>query len=942
MLYIYLRAFFQSGQPTSQGFDEGFRFKLASLALQAPGDFTVISSVQRFDPVTGILEIQGMGLFLEPGATLVGETGLPVAMEEITLGVGLRVEAELRGFGPPTIVSGGEIDPEDLFGGEIAEAGAEDVPLAINSVVFEPNNEALTDAVGVPTDAVVKVEFNRRISSRQFLPVETLALTGKSRKVYVVVSGFSSTDAGTFAVQVNINPRVEDGNLIIPLSLEDNTVYSIYMDHPDLEEPLTARFTTGASLPVRSITGSVRKPGIRDLSLPPNLSDNLLTDLDLVPNRQNALVFLLDRAFLDENPNLSPENVLANAGALVRWSTSDWSFEITAVPDGDYAILAFVDLALLRQDGSPPSANVQLLFRGIVRPEFARTDDPDALIGLEQDGIDPVVELLYPTAQPLEVVGDSFQGEGNNTNVPLETTVSVTFSDQPAHSGNRIDVDLQILPDPLSGQLHPGLLRRNSNTVSAKVRLRRNTTYQLIVFGARGQNVPPLREPYKSDFSTGGTLGSGVVSGRLIAPQDFDFDARVSRGFVGLVPANVDLKRLSPADLPLGSQFQVENILPGRFILVAVVDLTEVKDIGETLTKPTALTQVLEPVPDPEGPRLVMGFFDGNENGELDPDDAIEIADGDPPLEDLEIHMGFESIIKEAPRELTVTTTNPGDSETNVEVETSFSVTFSEPLAAGKRFVSVDMAFDPEPEKFDKKKIKVRDNGHTAFFPVVLAENQTYIWTIRDAVGASGAKLLNPVDVILSTGDTQEEPASVGGTVVLDDGSTPLGTVNLVDAEASGGATKAAEVGSKADIDPSGEYLVDNIPANSSFILFVEVDLGDVGVQQVFFDTDGDGPDIITLEEGEELTGIDFTIEVPDPPEPSEPGVEGPNLGVTLSPDANPEEGDQGLVTVAGLGTNARVDIAVYMKDLEDVWSYTINGRVRLRGRGLRRCGRSD
>ena len=230
---------------------------------------------------------------------------------------------------------------------------------------FEPNNEALTDAVGVPTDAVVKVEFNRRISSRQFLPVETLALTGKSRKVYVVVSGFSSTDAGTFAVQVNINPRVEDGNLIIPLSLEDNTVYSIYMDHPDLEEPLTARFTTGASLPVRSITGSVRKPGIRDLSLPPNLSDNLLTDLDLVPNRQNALVFLLDRAFLDENPNLSPENVLANAGALVRWSTSDWSFEITAVPDGDYAILAFVDLALLRQDGSPPSANVQLLFRGL-------------------------------------------------------------------------------------------------------------------------------------------------------------------------------------------------------------------------------------------------------------------------------------------------------------------------------------------------------------------------------------------------------------------------------------------------------------------------------------------------------------------------------------------------------------------------------------------------
>ena len=108
------------------------------------------------------------------------------------------------------------------------------------------------------------------------------------------------------------------------------------------------------------------------------------------------------------------------------------------------------------------------------------------------------------------------------------------------------------------------------------------------------------------------------------------------------------------------------------------------------------------------------------------------------------------------------------------------------------------------------------------------------------------------------------------------------------------------------------------------FLAFVEVDLGEGGVTQVFYDRDGDGPDIITLDQGEDLTGLDFTVEVPESPAPSEPGAESPNAKATASVDGNPDEGNQGLNTVAGLGTNARVDVAVYLKGVKDLWSYKI------------------
>ena len=548
---------------------------------------------------------------------------------------------------------------------------------------------------------------------------------------------------------------------------------------------------------------------MRDLPLPTNLPDNLLSDLKLVPDPRNAFVFLLNQDFLTQNPDLTLDKVLSAAGAFAKWSTTDWSYEISSVPDGEYSVLALVDLALLRQGGSPPAANVQGLFRGIIRPEFALPAESQAITTVKSSELDPVVELLFPTGQSLEVVDDSFQGAGKDVNVPLETTASVTFSGQPAHSGNSIDVDMQIFPEPLSGQLHPGSLRRIGNMVLAKVRLQPKTTYRLILLRAGGQTLPPLRAPYKRAFTTGDRLGAGVVSGRLLPPPGIDFDAQVSRGFVGLLRADIDLKRLTLADLPrfsaaadliLGSPFRIENILPGSYIPIAVVDMADYRPAPSE----DGLAQTTGPGGSPAPPNVVVGFLDRNANGELGPDDAVEIKEGDTALEGFKIQTGFESFIRQAPRGLTVSATTPTNGETNVEIETQVSVTFSEPLAATKRFVPVELDINPKPVKFDPKKLKVTDASRTCTIPVVFAEDETYILTIRDAVGASGAKLLFPVEVIFSTGAIEEELASVAGTVTLSDGSTPLGTVSLIDAGAIKAATKAAEVRTKAEITPAG------------------------------------------------------------------------------------------------------------------------------------------
>jgi hypothetical protein len=106
------------------------------------------------------------------------------------------------------------------------------------------------------------------------------------------------------------------------------------------------------------------------------------------------------------------------------------------------------------------------------------------------------------------------------TNVPLDTTISITFSATLDTNFRFADTDL-----PVNLELHPDTAFAAPESISFSaggrtinfhnLSLQPNTRYVLLVTGARNNSGAPLSRPATATFSTGPTLPSGSVSGTI-------------------------------------------------------------------------------------------------------------------------------------------------------------------------------------------------------------------------------------------------------------------------------------------------------------------------------------------------------------------------------------------------------------------------------------------
>ena len=260
---------------------------------------------------------------------------------------------------------------------------------------------------------------------------------------------------------------------------------------------------------------------------------------------------------------------------------------------------------------------------------------------------------------------------------------------------------------------------------------------------------------------------------------------------------------------------------------------------------------------------------------------------------------------------LSVTSVKPTAAASGVASDTQIGVTFSAPLFERRGFVGVDAQMLPEPLSGPLSgTAELRGDGRIATFPVELASDQIYRLVVFGATARDGLRLFEAFETTFSTGAGEPILASVSGSVVVNEGAHPIGSVFLFDSISNRLVAQAA-------ISLDGTFSLDQVPVGS-YEVFAEgtVDDDPVGGS---YDIDGDGlEDPVIVDSGEAVEDLEIVMIARE-----RGGSVGSEAAITL--DLDTQAGDQGVTRLQGVGPDEEIVVEVYSAAVEALTGFAVS-----------------
>ena len=391
------------------------------------------------------------------------------------------------------------------------------------------------------------------------------------------------------------------------------------------------------------------------------------------------------------------------------------------------------------------------------------------------------------------------------TNVPLDTVISVTFSDS---LDKYAALDIGLFPP--AREVSDPVLSNGGKTVSATVALDSNTTYQLIVMEAVTPDSERIEPQIAATFSTGSTIPTGSIYGKITFP----FDPTTHWAFAVAFPAEMTGDDDTPYRVSgissIDSSYSIENLPSGNYLLLAVQDL------------------------DGDSEPDLFGFYDADGNGEPDP---IFVPEG----------QAVGSLDFQLPI-LEVVASYPADGTLNVPTDTTISITFNLPVDYQNENFDLQVVPPPISQGF----LSVSPDGRTIYLPVTLEDSTVYQILMMGAETPAdpGQTQIGPYLAYFSTG-TSFPSATISGTVTFADFTPTAAFAFLLPSGGEGedDFTNVAEI-NLAD----GSYTIVNVPPGTYYPAFwASIPRNEEGVFTEY-------PDSIEVNEGDAITGIDITM----------------------------------------------------------------------------------
>lgn len=236
---------------------------------------------------------------------------------------------------------------------------------------------------------------------------------------------------------------------------------------------------------------------------------------------------------------------------------------------------------------------------------------------------------------------------------------------------------------------------------------------------------------------------------------------------------------------------------------------------------------------------------------------------------------------------------SPADGATDVGTVTTVELTFSEAVDQNAAFDHSDgffLGLEVFPDPGVPLDIRVSGDGRTVSVDLQLEDDTRYQVMLTGAFSATGQQLDRPYSYVFSTGSALPQ-ATVSGTLSFSGGSPIPSLVGLFTTEGPlfGGDPLALTVVT----DASGAYTLDFVEEDD-YVLAGFKDLNDDGtVDDLFFDAmgfyDGDADrvvDEISVGAGQQVAGIDLTINPPDLVTASDPLPFAENMARNEAADA--------------------------------------------------------
>jgi hypothetical protein len=270
--------------------------------------------------------------------------------------------------------------------------------------------------------------------------------------------------------------------------------------------------------------------------------------------------------------------------------------------------------------------------------------------------------------------------EDQATNVPLDTLLSVTFSDS-LDKFSPLEVVLFPPPNTVSYRT----LTDGGKTISEKVVLDSNRTYQLFAMTAVSVDSQWLKPQLAATFSTGSSMPTGSIFGKITLPVDPTSKMAVAAVFSTSMMDSEEPYRVTEITANDGS-YSIENLPAGDYTLIAIQDLNG--DLQFTELDPTAIHDT-----DADGQPDSISVSEGQAAGSID---LLLIA--------------FKAV-----------SSYPPDSTLNVPTDTTLSISYNLPVEYDE---DSDISIFPYP--ISQGPISVSPDGKTLHIPVSLADNTFY------------------------------------------------------------------------------------------------------------------------------------------------------------------------------------------------------------------------
>jgi len=264
-----------------------------------------------------------------------------------------------------------------------------------------------------------------------------------------------------------------------------------------------------------------------------------------------------------------------------------------------------------------------------------------------------------------------------------------------------------------------------------------------------------------------------------------------------------------------------------------------------------------------------------------------------------------------------VLTTSPRDRDGDVGPDPFISVRFSEAiLTYGRNFVAADVVIQPRPITRNwQKKWDITPDGRTLKFEgVQLEDDRVYRMTVISEIARSGNELIQPVDLVFSTGSTNVEDVGsisgvvslakpfvqLDGTAIIDTTQEVIGRVIAVD--------QNDQIVAETTITECGAYELDGLPPDD-YKIYVEIEGEDRPIN-IGIDRNHDNiPDQVTIRPQEAFETFDMVVEDIELTDDA-PGA--------IMFDGDPTAGYQPSSEVAA-DENDVVTVALYAQDVENL-----------------------